>query len=603
MNKLYLLPISLILLNPGFAEENLANTFFSEVKIVSVDASQEGKIDIALLHPQTKKEIAALEIDPQLVEELKEEISALLQKNPEDQASEQEIADAENDPQQQPQGQQGTHVRRYPAQSPKAAPKAQGDRANAEEGRQQERRSPMNRQHSQAEKPHSRPQQQPQQTQPAKPLKTNPNTVDADNQNQRARARPQQAPSMQEDTTTADAEFEQPVQQQGMRKNTPEAYAPSANSSAEPEQSSSPRSGDGQRKVVQQKSNDQMYYPTDQSNQQRQMNQQGGQANQQKQKNHQGQMGTTQNAPKKRMMVNTPARPMVQDGYDLWIVGDALLWQAVEENLTYVYSGHADRKTMHTVDFSWDWGFRLGAGYNTPRDGWDIDFYWTHMHNTAHAHRGSDTALFQVWTVTDHTLSPVTDAKARWRVYLDQLDLDIGRQFYVGRRLTIRPFVGARSAWIYQKYSVDVLGTSVSAAVKQDAKMKSRFWGFGFAAGLDSDWKLGWGISMYGEADMSVLLGFFDVDQKGTQSFPIWSQNKSFRVGRAIMDLGMGLKWARLFSHDSLGITLKAGYEYHLYLDQNQFLLSNGSSTLELFNPVNGDLVYQGVIGSIQLDF
>lgn len=307
------------------------------------------------------------------------------------------------------------------------------------------------------------------------------------------------------------------------------------------------------------------------------------------------------------MMYNCAARPVLKDGYDVWLMGDLLLWQAVEENLTYSSSSNptsvSSNSDFHTVDFRWDWGCRIGLGYNTPYDGWDVDLYWTHMHNAARSHQsaGATKTVSQIWA-TAGTLIPgtITEVKGHWHVDLDQVDLHLGREFYVSKNLTIRPFGGLRSDWIFQKYAIDTTSTLAT----QEAKLKDRFWGFGFVAGMNTDWMLGCGFSFYGNADLSLILGFFDIDQKGTQDdVKIWSQDKSFRTGRTIIDLGLGFKWAHLFCQDRFGVIFKVGYEYHLYFNQNQFMLSNGDAGFELFNPVRGDLTYQGVIGSVQIDF
>jgi hypothetical protein len=729
MNKLYLVPLSLLFLNFATAEEQ---THFDS--------------EIALFRPKTQETIA-LEIDPELIDEIKEEISAVL-KNPalESEDQEQGMTASLEKPSRTAQRQtRGNWVDEEEWQEEEiAVPRQQARSASqvqTEQGSTREETKPHVRRypapHIKPPRTQREPNRQDQHTRPAKPLSTQPNdTVEANPQSRNSKrslakteeesdefeqpsqkqsnsqkrksfgAKPQnprlnsqyeeetaeaefeqparqQRPSSlrqqnqastakrkpanaraqnfqpQSDEETADAEFEQPARQQRPssvrenRQNNPakkSAHAKAQNSrqqakeetaEAEFEQpiqkrqpstrQSSPRLSPNltpnspkekrqmnwnkrqeaknpsrshpsvnysdQRTGVAQvgEGHDQIYYPEDETTGQE--IERRRQMNRQKKQNMQMQ---PQMAQQNMMMVNTPVRPMIKEGFDLWIMGDALLWQAVEENLTYAYSGRGDYKNLHTVDFQWDWGFRLGIGYNLPRDGWDLDLYWTHIRNTAHGEHHSESQLFQVWTVADHVLQGTGRASSHWRVHLDQVDLDLGRQFYVGKCLSIRPFIGMRSAWIFQEDSIDFS----TATAKQDAKLKNRFWGFGFAAGLDSDWKLGGGVSLYGEADMSILLGFFDVDQRGRQGeSSIWAQDKSFRVGRTIMDLGMGLKWSTLFFDDSIGLTLKAGYEYHLYYDQNQFILTNGSTNLELFNPVHGDLIYQGVIGSVQVDF
>ncbi len=305
-------------------------------------------------------------------------------------------------------------------------------------------------------------------------------------------------------------------------------------------------------------------------------------------------------------MINTPVRPIVTDGVNLWFKGEAILWQAVEDNLSYATKGTNTAshfsQDFKNLEFDWNCGFRLGTGYNIPRDGWDITLDWTHIHNEAHGsvHAGHE-SLFETYVNTANVNTTGTHFHGKWHNHLDQIDLNLGREFLVGKHLAIRPNGGMRTAWIHQKYAIDY---DFSSGPDQDVDLKNRFWGFGFVGGIDSDWRLGAGFSIYGNADLAILLGFFDVDETGKAGgSTLWKVSNSFRTGKPIFDLALGLKWNHLFVHDSLGLTLKVGYEYHLYFNQNQFLQSNGSATLDQFIPIGGDLSYQGVTFSAQLDF
>ena len=306
--------------------------------------------------------------------------------------------------------------------------------------------------------------------------------------------------------------------------------------------------------------------------------------------------------------INIPARPVVKGGWNLWVMGEALLWQAVQDNMEYIYKGHDGSDNLRVRDikkphFDWDWGWRLGTGYNIPRDGWDLSLAWTHIENHAKGttHAG-DEHLYSVWSVTSHAgdIGTGSEARGNWDIHLDQVDLNLGREFYVGRYLTLCPNAGMRSAWIFQDYHIHFEGSNGA----EKNHLTNRFWGLGFFAGVDSNWMLGGGFSVYGDAGLAILLGFFDVDQHSSFNGSTTSKiEKSFRAGRPIFDLDLGLKWAKKFHRERFAFTLKLGYEYHLYFNQNQFLLSNGSDTFELFNPINGDLTYQGAVFSGQFDF
>ncbi len=316
------------------------------------------------------------------------------------------------------------------------------------------------------------------------------------------------------------------------------------------------------------------------------------------------------------MNTNFPARPPLKNALNLWVQGEALLWQAHEENLTYAYRTDATESftDLKTIDFKWDWGFRVALGYNAPRDGWDFSLMWTHIknHSGNSQHATDDALVLPAWQINDISLNGIllngsaSRAKAHWNVNLDQVDFALGKEYYVGKYLTLRPNGGLRADWIFQKYDLTYVPL-FAPSMPQKIKMDNRYFGFGFFGGLDTDWMLGRGFSIYGMADFAILVGFFDVDQKVTQTNPSTgilqkgSMDNSFRCGRGILDTSLGLKWCHLFSKKSWGLTFKAGYEYHVYFDQNQFLLIANSQP-KFFKP-DGDLTYQGVALSGQIDF
>ncbi len=317
---------------------------------------------------------------------------------------------------------------------------------------------------------------------------------------------------------------------------------------------------------------------------------------------------------------NLPSNPWADESNLLWVEAEALLWQAFEDNLPYAMTSpnsspstalpvNRDIKNPHC---DWSWGYRVGVGYEMPHDGWDGKLIYTRMKNCAkgkvHGVDFSDPAgdgrfIFQYWGQADFLIpGKIVFARGSWKIDLDQFDLNLGREYYVGKHLTIRPNGGLRATWLFQKYDVDYEN---SFNLEQKIDLKNRFWGFGFTGGLDLDWIFGGGFSLYGGADYSILLGFFHVDQNAHQSgAEIWKNNKSFRSGKSIIDMELGIKWARLVSNNQLGFTIKIGYEYHLYLNQNQFFTYYGSGGLNpRFKSNQGNLTYEGIALSGMIHF
>ena len=167
-------------------------------------------------------------------------------------------------------------------------------------------------------------------------------------------------------------------------------------------------------------------------------------------------------------MINPPGRPQIKGGADLFIYGDLIYWNAHENGLSYaVVNEGADDNLAHAqvknIHGKWNWGFRVGAGYNLPHDGWDLNFTWLRFTDNGRkrVHGGSNHFIFPTLAAAGDPILAVADtgscnkAHGHWRLRLNQLDLDLGREFFVSKWLTVRPHFGLRTDWIHQKLNVD----------------------------------------------------------------------------------------------------------------------------------------------------
>jgi hypothetical protein len=336
-------------------------------------------------------------------------------------------------------------------------------------------------------------------------------------------------------------------------------------------------------------------------------------------------------------MINPPARPVVKDGVDLFIQGDALLWQASETGLEYGIKNsngteYVNNGRILKPHFEWDWGFKLAAGYNMMHDGWDLFLQWTRFYTDNDEHgttAGTNGTIFPSFVnqadpsfVTDPLLNPIStgfqDASAYWKLRLNILDLELGREFYVSKWLTLRPHAGLRSAWIRQKLNASYsngftsIGRTVSAA-KIVTHNKNNFWGMGLRGGLDGNWGLGSGFSIFSDLAAAILLGHFKVVQYefDTISSPASTRlnvSEKYRAARVTLDLDMGLRYDHTFANDSYGLMLQIGWEQHMFFSQNQLKkfmgINNGVYNYSgLFESSQDDLNTQGVTFSARFDF
>ncbi len=324
-------------------------------------------------------------------------------------------------------------------------------------------------------------------------------------------------------------------------------------------------------------------------------------------------------------MINPAARPVVECGADLFITGDFLYWQGQENGLGYVIKnfssfngdlgsvGSLTNARVKNVSRHWNPGFRIGVGYNMPHDGWDMYLNWTRFYTS---HESSQTVPFGgalIPTLINPLQLPhagvLTTASARQKLHLNVLDFELGREFFVSKYLTLRPFGGLRSAWLNQRYKVDYGYISAGILTDVEPKFRNKFWGFGLRTGLDTQWGLGEGFSIYADGAISLLYGYFNVT--GTQTTTTGSgvavSNLSVkdnpRIGRAITDLAAGLRWEDLFSCDSFRLRIQAGWEQHMYFGQNQYLKFVDSFEQGFYTSNQGDITFQGWVLNAQIDF
>lgn len=327
-------------------------------------------------------------------------------------------------------------------------------------------------------------------------------------------------------------------------------------------------------------------------------------------------------------VINPNARPEVKNGANMFVTADLLVWQAHEDGLPiYIEQedtlGRLSDASVGQLDWDWNVGCRVGLGYNTPHDGWDLYAVWLHFNTDADTSEraDSDDALYPTMSHPGATLpgapSPIGDgpfqkASAHWAMNLNQIDLELGREFYVSKWLTLRPHMGLRTAWVRQHIDLHYNRLSngfggFSSGIDDALTLRSNFWGLGLEAGLNTQWGLGGGWSLYGDAGCSLLYGFHSLDWEDELSFQVESDwgdlDGSYRITRTVADLAMGIRFDTWSDDERVHFRIQAGWEHHVYFNQNQFFRFVDSSAIGNFVNNQGDLSLQGWTLAARLDF
>lgn len=250
----------------------------------------------------------------------------------------------------------------------------------------------------------------------------------------------------------------------------------------------------------------------------------------------------------------------------------------------------------------WRPGFKLGIGYDMVHDGWDIELIWTRYKGAGSAHcdtnASDNTSLLPLVSALQNPVPTqlwATDIEPHWKLHLDLVDLELGREFWNSKYLTLRPHIGLRYARLKQDYKVDLkggtwgtqlppqipapvfpaLGTGPGQTGNVD--MNNRFRGVGVRGGLDSVWHIGCGFSLFGNVAVALLYGRFHVDQsestrQATSPFtksPVLSSSDSFHSSKAATDTILGIQYSTMFCESRYAFTIGLGWEHHMFFNQN----------------------------------
>ncbi len=352
------------------------------------------------------------------------------------------------------------------------------------------------------------------------------------------------------------------------------------------------------------------------------------------------------------VIVNSCGQREVQNGAIIDI--ELLVWQAHTDDLEVGVlnsnaTGHPSYASQFTnasyqhMKFKWDAGVRLGVGYIFDHDCWDVYAAWTHFTGNASKDVVTSTSntpsqtLFPTWSAAEVVLGTLagdgnltaTSLDSHWKLKLDLIDLELGREFFAGRHLAVRPHVGLRGGWIKQNFDIQYAGltgaavTTAFTGTLDDIEMKNDFKGIGVRTGLDTEWNVGCGFCFFGDAAISILYGRYNISQQETVGDDLFlaadtvilSTTDSFNDSKAITDLALGIRWCPDMSCwcTASRLLLSAGWEHHMFFNQEQLkrvstvntTLTSGINTDNYTTYVReaGDLSTQGVTISLRWEY
>ena len=253
------------------------------------------------------------------------------------------------------------------------------------------------------------------------------------------------------------------------------------------------------------------------------------------------------------------------------------------------------------LDYDWRFAFRVTAGYQFDCPDWDLWAEYmrfaTSQSNTTNLPAGGGlySNVFNGGSISSLT-------KIRQSVAFNTADLNLGRNYFLRRNVSMHPFFGLRGAWINQHQNTKI--DSVSSVFYQ-MKQKNDYGGLGLRTGSSVRWHLSQGWSLFGSLSAALMWGQFDNSLKqiqtssGTTTTNIDLNTDTRRILPNMM-ADAGITWEHVFRRGRLGMTL--GYEFDYWWRQNQTVHVDASTTYTYYR-ISEDLALQGVKLNLGYDF
>ena len=259
-------------------------------------------------------------------------------------------------------------------------------------------------------------------------------------------------------------------------------------------------------------------------------------------------------------------------------------------------------------DFKWDYGFRLGLGYNLVYDGWDIAFYWTWFRtDTTHTLSSKpNVTLRPEFFAAFLSFDTPKSMSANWDLFFNMFDLELGRCFWPSKNVSLRPFLGIKGGWINQsihaKYYDLIVDSLFPTTLSAKEELENDFWGIGPVGGVNSVWKMFGSASkffnLFGDFSVATMWGSWSCSDVYKSQLPKTSSvNTNDSALGALMFRGFaGVGWDIDLYQKRSHFALKIGYEMQLWLNQLRI------ATFQL-QRLHDDLTLQGLTLNCRLDF
>lgn len=340
--------------------------------------------------------------------------------------------------------------------------------------------------------------------------------------------------------------------------------------------------------------------------------------------------------------------PLCGNEVDIILDAEFLWWYASVTSMPYaaLFRVESDGDTtnpqrrsiqvreIYEFDWNWDPGLRVGLGVVTNYHGWDVYANWTYYYTSVTGSKSVPPLLEHTLTNdpigTEGLVTPwskwghgdlYSQIKAKAQLLFNQIDLSLGRNFWINPSMKLRPYTGIRGMWTRLNLIAHDTFLSSTPASPYDVnntsnRFKQKMWGVGLLAGLQAAWQLTQNWSIFTDTGVSLLYGKCNIHRHidglatragvQTRFHDFTTRHDDIYSLQATIDLALGLRWEWIFGNESYRLMFDAGWESHYLPSFNH--LDQYDATVDFNHPPaskssNGDLSLSGLVVRGRFDF
>lgn len=307
-------------------------------------------------------------------------------------------------------------------------------------------------------------------------------------------------------------------------------------------------------------------------------------------------------------VTTAPASPILQKPTGYFSI-DALLmnvsydWNDVYNKINDDFdaltaSGSFD-SSAHPYEFGWNWGVQAAAGFRVSPDAWDLNLDFTYLTasktNRAQSTPGSSEVISNngYFGTIMGIRTPFSEFKQTSQFTYYDGDINLSREFFVSKRLSLMPYAGAKGVYVAQNFSIH--GTTFFDAdnlfPNSSSYLKNNYWGVGPQVGTGIRFGFTKHFSLNFQVDGALLWGKVFSSQK--INIPDASYGNLNLYGNRYQVVPNANVLANFIydinaCDDKVNFALHFGYESRYYfsnLQANTILnRSSGSTSIQGFN-------------------